>query len=162
MDIIDNKVVYASEEDISENGVLIVPYGVEIINRKAFFNNNKIEKIYLPSTVKEIQEEAFCWAKNLKNIYFYSKEETEEEILGSKDIKENNNLEKIGTKAFNNTALKSFCLNKSLKFLGERVFVSSALKEIDFDENSTLTEFDFSCFSGCYNDNCICRLWLRG
>jgi len=45
---------------------ILIPEGVEEIPERAFFRCHSLEKIHLPSTLKQIGREAFAFCKNLR------------------------------------------------------------------------------------------------
>ena len=51
-----------------QDKVVVVPEGITKIGQSAFSKNEVVEKIILPSSVKEIMKSAFSWCPNLKEI----------------------------------------------------------------------------------------------
>lgn len=47
---------------------VIIPDGVTVIGRRAFYNNGIIKSVTIPATVTTIEQEAFYWCHNLKSI----------------------------------------------------------------------------------------------
>lgn len=62
---------------VIENGVLIrcagagevvIPDGITVIGKRAFYGNNDIVSVTMPESVDTIEQEAFCYCQNLNNI----------------------------------------------------------------------------------------------
>lgn len=53
------------EKYLGQEPTVVVPYGVSVIGEEAFSGNYLLERIILPSTVREIQKEAFFCCGNL-------------------------------------------------------------------------------------------------
>jgi hypothetical protein len=113
----------------------ILPENLEKISSHAFYSNH-IEKINLPSTLKEIGSHAFAWNTSLKSVVIPS------------------NVVLIDKKAFCYTALEKIELPDSVKSLGEAAFSYSC------SENPTIvifgtgiTSIPDSCFDSKYNSN---------
>ena len=88
-------------------GEIVVPEGVEIIAKRAFAGDVDITDITLPSTLKELGEEAFEGCSGLTKI----------------EIPEG--IEVIPKRAFANCeSLESICLPKTLKEVGKGAFES--------------------------------------
>lgn len=118
-----------------------VPEGVEKIGDYSFFHYykstivdyaDKLIKIILPESVKEIGAYAFRYCANLENIEFAA----------------DGQLETIGDYAFANiTALKSISVPDSVKTIGNNTFQNDKnLKEVVFDADGLLTEIGNSAF----------------
>ena len=67
MNIIDKEWV---KNNISEDGIVIIPSGVESIAAEAFKGNELIKKVVLSDTVVEIGDSAFEECKNLQEVQF--------------------------------------------------------------------------------------------
>lgn len=80
--------------------IMILPEGLEIIEFKAFYSN-LFETITLPSTVVQINEDAFESCSRLKTIIF----------------PENSSLKFIGLNAFYRTPIESLVLPKKLSHI---------------------------------------------
>lgn len=73
---------------------------------RAFFGNKIIEEVIIPSSIKEIGEEAFWGCRNLKSVEL------------------NEGLEVIGGNAFRDTSIKTIKLPKTVKTIEQRAFMS--------------------------------------
>ena len=90
---------------------VVIPEGVTVIGRRAFFLNSSIESVTLPASVTTIEQEAFLRCRNLQAIT----------ILGR--------IEKIGTNAFD-----SFYDKKELElYLCSRIPISAFTKAAQED-----------------------------
>ncbi len=110
----------ATKYNISYNiKELYLPEGLEVIESKAFFRMDCVEKVVLPSTLRVIETNAFALCSALS------------EISGG------DNLEKIGDGAFAYaTSLKQYKMPANVKNIGSGVFEGcSALKTVYFPEN---------------------------
>ena len=109
---------------------LTVKEGTTSINKNAFNNCNRIQKVTLPEGLVSIGESAFDYATGLNSINFPS------------------SLKSIGTKAFNYTnSLASVTLNEGLTSLGEQAFNSCACKTLTLP--STLKFIPTYAFYDC-------------
>lgn len=171
-----------SEEDYDANKIpamnttiksVVIPEGIEEIQKFAFYNCIGLERVELPSSMKIIREYAFCGDEDLESINL-----ERIETIGREAFRDCANLtleEKdlikayaIGAKAFegcvkltsidltslrnagqeifkNCTALESVRLNDKTK-LAYGMFVGSGLKEVDIYETVSIPEF---CFALC-------------
>ena len=80
-----------------------VPEGIVKIGYRCFCNTN-VEEVILPSSVREIDCEAFRWCKNLKTI----------------NLPEG--LETIGVSSFRETGIKEIVIPKSVKRIEAMAF----------------------------------------
>lgn len=64
----DNKVAAFDGSADAKRGLLIIPNGVEIIQPRAFSNNDTIQRVNLPASVRVIGRNAFSGCKNLKLV----------------------------------------------------------------------------------------------
>lgn len=100
-------------EDIGEgafrgyNSLLIIPEGTTAVKARQF-NGSGIEHIYVPRSVKEIQDEAFANWSALRYVYFSSRSQ----------------LRKIGMGAFKETSLKRFIAPAMLREIGQDAFLN--------------------------------------
>lgn len=94
-----------------------------------------IENLFLPHTIKRIEESAFEWLKEIKNIIF----------------DDNSNLESIGDYAFSHSkSLISINLPDGLQSIGESAFEECVkLKEIEIP--NTVTTIGIRAFAYCTN-----------
>ncbi|QKX39421.1 leucine-rich repeat domain-containing protein [Metamycoplasma hominis] len=96
--------------------------------------DKKATKVTIPGSVKEIDERAFSWCPNLKEV-----------IL-------NKGLEKIGAEAFYKTKIESITIPGSVKEIGEWAFYGCEnLKEVIL--NKGLEKIGYSAFAGLININ---------
>jgi hypothetical protein len=57
-----------STEDIDENGLCVVPFGVREIGYRVFANNNSLKQVFLPNSLVVIGESAFMSCENLMSV----------------------------------------------------------------------------------------------
>ena len=60
-----NRLVTAS----GRNENIEIRPGTTVVSKRSFYRNTSVRKVYCPSTVKEIEEEAFAYCVNLRKIY---------------------------------------------------------------------------------------------
>lgn len=106
---------------------IVIPEGVEAINRQAFYNIRAYNiKVSLPSTLKYIGEFAFA-DSNISTINFPE------------------GLEAIDTSSFENTYFikksQSITLPDSLKYIGESAFKNSNISEIHIGKTTTFADY---------------------
>jgi len=136
-----------------------IPEGIEVIETRAF-SNSEIETVYIPSTVKSIENSAFECCEKLNEIFFHynSKLETIDytAFYGCKSLRtielpnglkiihsqafsncENlyyvgipDSLEVIETGAFEKTNIRNFTLPKNLINIGNGVFAQTPISSI--------------------------------
>ena len=79
---------------------IVIPEGVEVIAEQAFKDNTNITSVVCPSTLREIEDQAFCGCRNLSRV------------------KLNEGLISIGLEAFLDTNLKSVKIPYSVENMG--------------------------------------------
>lgn len=117
------KVIAIGEGAFQNTNILkiVLPYGIESIKTKAFYNASNIQSLEIPSSVVEIRGEAFAHMTNLTSI---SLPEGLKEIRG-------------GAFAYNYN-LKNVKLPNTLKYLGGRAFSHcSSITEITIPRGIT-------------------------
>lgn len=98
------------------------------------FNSNSIKEIYLPASIKQIEEKAFSSCSNLRRVIFA----------------EPSNLKIIGKFAFSCCgSLKIVQIPDSVETIEDGAFNNSGVEKIIFTPNSKLTEMCGSAFSNC-------------
>ena len=119
-------------EYIEVNGEQIV---VKKINNWAFYDNDTISSLYIPSSVTTIEFGAFYGCSNLTTV----------------TISENSQLTSIGNSAFYDCgSLLSIYIPDSVTTIGSGAFYScSKLTTVTISENSQLTSIGSEAFSGC-------------
>lgn len=177
-----DRTIEVTEEDYDKNKIpasntsitsIVIPYGVEEIQKYAFYNCSGLRTVTLPETVKTIREYAFC-----KNVKLESINLDKISVIGKEAFKEckklnNVNLNKIyaigddafsgcsslekvdlstlrntGKQAFKDcTSLKEVVLSENTK-LSYAMFVNSGLVNVDIYEKVEIPEF---CFALCNN-----------
>lgn len=111
-------------------GEVIIPEGVERINSRAFYGNENNLIVKLPSTMKEIGNNAFT-------------------ISGLSEITIPEGLTTIGNSAFSNTNLSNVVFPESLTEMGTGVFRNcDKLESVHFP--STMKEIPAFTFYGCH------------
>ena len=154
---------------------VIVPEGVEEIQKYAFYNCQSLRKVVLPDSIKFVREYAFCNDTDLKDINL-----EKVQVIGREAFRNCENLElsndelskvyAIGVRAFEGckaieyvdlsalrnsgreifkdcTNLETAILNEHTK-LSYAMFVNSGLKTIDIYEKIEIPEY---CFALCEN-----------
>ena len=85
---------------------LVVPDGTEVICKQCY-KEKTIERVFIPKSVKEIQDSAFEDCENLREVIF----------------EEGSALKKIGESAFRNCSrLKNISLQDGLEYIGKYCF----------------------------------------
>ena len=108
--LIINKILFAVDEKNYEN--LIIPDGVEIIDKELFFYCEDMVNVRFPDTLKEIGNGAFMWCGWIEEITLP------------------NGLRTIGERAFGKTSFKYIEIPESVQYIGEDAFMESGLKEV--------------------------------
>ena len=169
-----------SEEDYDANKIpamntsiksVVIPYGVEEIQKYAFYNCTGLEKVEIPTSVRFIREYAFYKDVRLTNINLDNIEAighhaftnceklaevnlTKAYALGKRAFEGCKVLESVDLTALRNTGaevfkdctkLKSVILTENTK-LSYAMFVNSGLTEVDIYEKVQIPEF---CFAKC-------------
>jgi len=93
--------------------------GATLIPRGLFANNNGLEKIDIPDTIKKIDYKAFYNCSNLKEVTLHE------------------NLEEIIAESFRQTAIKEIKLPESVTFLENSIFSNTPLESIEISDNVT-------------------------
>ncbi len=114
-------------------GEVIIPEGVQRINSRAFYGNENDFAVKLPSTIKEIGDNAFTFS-------------------GLSDISIPEGLTTIGDNAFSYTNLSNVVFPESLTEMGTSVFARcNNLESVHF--SSAMKEIPASTFYGCQFKN---------
>lgn len=150
---------------------VVIPEGVEEIQKYAFYNCTALEKVEIPSSVKYIREFAFDGDINLKEINFNNTETIGRSAfrncqalnnidlsnvfaIGVSAFEGCASLEKVDLTALRNTGEKAFkdctalttaVLTENTK-LSKAMFVNSGLINVDIYEKIQIPEF---CFAKC-------------
>lgn len=138
------------------NKRVIIPEGVQEIGENAFINNDYIEEVVLPSTIKMIGYQAFAGCTNLKRIFlpeglhtilpaaFYGCVSLEEVELPS-------TLKILSSEMFFGCeSLKKVVIPQTVKKTGYGVFKEcTSLEEVDFPPEMKISEYDIEMFCGC-------------
>lgn len=177
-----DRYIEVDEDDYDKNKIpasnpqikkVIIPEGVEEIQKYAFYNCGKLEEVVIPSTTKIIREYAFCRDSKLERINLETITVIGREAFG--ECKKLNNIElpkiyALGVKAFSGcesltkvdlttlrnsgretfrdcTALKEVVLSKDSK-LSEGMFYNAGLENVDIYETGIIPT---SCFEGCFD-----------
>ena len=108
-----------------------VPDGIKVIDGQAFFENDKLKKIYFPKTLVNIEGNAFAYCSNLSNIQF------------------SDGVKTIGGYAFSGcTSLTNVTLPDTVTTIGEGAFCEDDnLTNITLSKN--LTTITMLTFSSC-------------
>lgn len=134
---------------------LVIQYGITKIDHDAF-GNLPIKSVTLPSTIKEIEDRAFCQCKQLITINLpqYIEQIGCSTFCGCENLSSiilPNSLSKIGPSAFARCAkLKSVIVPNNIKVLERRVFAEcSGLVSVNITDGVETLEQDV--FTGCEN-----------
>ena len=143
-----------------------VPEGVEILGYEAFYNCEKLETVYLPSTIKHV-DAPFISCDSLKNIYVAEGNPNLSDDNGiamlTQDGKRNlfvypigrpeqayavaEGVERIAGYAFYDAKLKEVTLPQSLTEIGEHAFEESDLEAVTIPEK--VTYISYFAFADC-------------
>lgn len=152
---------------------VIIPEGVEDIQKYAFYNCSGLQKVVLPESIKYLREYAFNKDVKLKDINLEKVQVIGHHAFAGCENLETIQLDKIyaigasafegckklqradlstlrntGEKAFKDcTALKEVILNENTK-LSKEMFMNSGLEKVDIYEKVVIPEF---CFAKCKN-----------
>lgn len=142
-----NKPVLAIGEKAFENRKITkvtIPYGIESIKTKAFYNASNITTIEIPSTVYEIRGDAFAYMSSLTHI---SLPEGLKEIRGGAfaydykltNVKLPNSLEYLGGSAFSHcSSITEMTIpSKVTEINGETFAYMTSLRTINLHEGIT-------------------------
>ena len=89
----------------------------EVYSVGTYFIHDKITKVYLPTTLKRIEDRAFYTCDVLYEVVW-----KEGNTTYQKDKNENVALEYVGADAFNGSAITYFYSNRALKEIGKQAF----------------------------------------
>lgn len=134
--IIRNNIVISMKEGIFQKADKItkitIPYGVTGIGERAFSNNEYLECVEIPDSVKKIERNAFYSCKKLEKV----------------DM--SYGVESIGSQAFTFCfSLKEIVLPDSLLTIEYDAFAVSGLRKIDIPEH--VEQIGDGAFAGCFS-----------
>ena len=110
--------VEVKDEDISENGELIIPEGVTTIGKKAVFQVLDLQKVNIPNSVTRIEDEAFTYCFDLTTLSIPNSVET----IGESAFRECRSLERVS-------------IPSGIQSLGKKVFSHCVeLQEVSIPE----------------------------
>lgn len=109
---------------------LLIPEGVTVINDYAFYDNTSVEKVTLPSTVKRVGVEAFCYCSELTEVVI------------------NEGLEVIDYYAFYSSGITNITLPSTLTTIGERAFYSCYYLGGSVAIGNNITTIGYEAFRG--------------
>lgn len=129
---------------------VVIPKGVEEIQKYAFYNCSGLEKVVIPDTIKYVREYAFYKDVKLKSINLENVQTIGAYAFYNCEVLNNINLDKIyaiGKNAFENcTALEKVDIS-TLRNSGKEIFKGcKSLKEVIFAEN---TKLSYAMFVSC-------------
>ena len=124
--IIGGDVLYEiSEIDVDDDGIFVVPDGIESISRQACINNTKLRGLVIPASVKFIGQKAFCGCKKLEAVIFQGDGDVmlDEGVFALcsllREVELPAGLRKLPINIFNHClALKQIELPKGIKHIG--------------------------------------------
>lgn len=111
---------YKDREDIIE---VIIPEGVEVIERYAFDGCENLLRVHLPESLKVIEEFAFYDCRSLADINLPS------------------HLMRIGSRAFKGTSLRELELPESLVAIDYGAFEISSLRKLTINSDVSISSF---------------------
>lgn len=129
---------------------VVIPYGVEDIQKYAFYNCSNLKEVQLPSTVKYIREYAFYNDKKLTTINL---EDTKTGTIGAKAFYKCESLEQIdltkvfaiGANAFEGCISLTSVDLTALRNSGAEIFKDcSVLSDVTLGENTKLSSAMFA------------------
>ena len=107
---------------IRDPKVLRLPDGLEVVESE-WFSGNEMEKVLIPSTVRELGSCAFCGCKQLREVVFEPGSE----------------LETIKRSCFSNCGLEKVVIPRNVKTIEEYAFSGChSLRSLTFEEGSRL------------------------
>ena len=116
---------------------------VTSISKKAFFENTYVTSIIFGKNIQDIDDSAFERCSSIKEVQF------------------NDNLKRIGKRAFYRTALQSVRLPPRLEELGDSAFADSPIREINIPANvKTVLGYTFGCYSFFRSETL--HIWFDG
>ena len=102
--------------------MLHFPHGLEVVG-KGWFRDSDREKVFLPNTVRELGEDAFCSCEKLREVVF----------------EPDSQLETIGDSCFEDCGLKEVFIPRSVRDIGNRAFFGCRnLRSLTFENGSWL------------------------
>ena len=120
----------------------IIEEGITDIPDEYFFEDNEVEKVFLPKSIERIGKRAFALCKNLKEVYFPDKaihfgKEVFKGCSSLENISLPNGIITFGTELFADcTSLKSVKLPAGLRYIPYGTFYGCAsLKKIVFPDS---------------------------
>ena len=142
------KVRVANEDFVS------VPNGVAVIGGGVFANQKKLKKVYIPSTVNEIENEAFNGCVELSDIELPASlkiigDSAFERCFNLSKINIPNNVKEIGSYAFSSSGIENVILPDFIEKVEAGTFRYSSLKNITF--SNRLKTIEMYAFTGCEN-----------
>ena len=149
----DKKVLvqYPSEK---EGSSIVIPNGVIEIEKNAFQNNYKINKVVLPDSLITIGKQAFYGCEHLKEIDLGKGVKNIDDLAFAftqlSEVRIPGSVQNIGGRAFGflSGTLKKVVVEEGVKKVGDYAFTEDIeLEEVSLP--STLTEIGEAAFSGC-------------
>ena len=147
---------------------LAVPDGTEVICRGCY-RENDIERVFIPKSVREIQEDAFKDCTNLREVIV--EEGSALRTVGKsvfcncknlENITLPEGLERIEYQCFQNSGLSGVVIPNSVTTLESSAFQDcKSLSSVTFQEGSRLQSVASYCFSGSGLEEFVAPLSLR-
>lgn len=140
-----NNVLYGV---VSQESELTIPEGVKVVAKGALSGNTKAIKVYLPSTLEKIENNAFANATKIKEVYVKSNCEIQEKAFDKLNslvvLSFENELNAEYVKLFANKTKVNVLLSKDGSFKVAVYLTKEAKENNDF----TLLDFDFTELAG--------------
>lgn len=124
-----------------------------VIPSYTFFKKTALQKVVMPTSLKNVGEDAFFKCSALKTVVFSTGVETigTAAFMGCNSLSEVNlpaTVSNIKSKAFYGVAFKDFTAPASLKSIGTNAFYGSKLETVKL--NAGLTSIGEAAFGGCH------------
>ena len=184
-EILDDKKVVGINEKCFYNGIIYnnltikkitIPEGIEFLENNTFYNLNHLEEVYISKTINKIGLKIFDKCNSLKKInvdenneifsslegILYNKNKTkliiypqgkDENFTGQEP------LELIEEYSFYDTIIENISFPKSFKYIKEKAFEASNIKEIKFEgdppffEDNVFNSLNLTVYYPGNNDN---------
>ncbi len=152
-----------------DDEVLVIPEGVTSIHLGAFLECHKFTKVIFPSTIKDLDAEAFDYCKDIREIevspenkqyYVFQncliEPRTKKLVFGAKRsiIPKDGSVLRIGCHAFGGTSCCTIFIPKCIEYVGQEAFFLNENCYINLEEDEVPSSWDEDwCPSGDTEDS---------